>query len=182
MKVTEFNPEVLFTSADITKLRAIDLDFLKEKSLNNQRKRIRLCAHKGIEDKVHEMIIVHGKDAYVRPHKHIGRSESLHVIEGEAFAFMFTEEGEVSEVVHLGDKNSGLVFYYRISSAVFHNLVIVSDFFVFHEAVQGPFDRSKIIFASWAPQDDDYKEKDIFLGKLRNHIDGRRDSHETICF
>lgn len=169
MKMNRFNPEVYFTNEDITKITLEDLEFLKKKSLDNQRKRVRLCAHRDIKDKVHEMIIVHGKDAYVRPHKHSGRSESLHVIDGEACAFIFDDNGRVSEIVHMADKNSGKVFYYRISNDVFHSLIIVTDFFIFHEAVEGPFDKTRTIFAPWSPEEGECKTIDIFTKKLKSH-------------
>ena len=167
MKVTEFNPEVFFTSEDITKITNQDLEFLKKKASSNERKRMRLCAHKNVQDKVHEMLIVHTKDAYVRPHKHIGRAESLHVIEGKAEAIIFDEKGIISEVIHMGDYNSGLTFYYRIANAVYHTLIITTDFFVFHEAVEGPFDNAKNIFAPWSPEEGDYRNIDKFKQSLK---------------
>ncbi len=173
MKVTTINSEVLFTNSDITEVSAEDLEFLKEKSINNERKRIRLCVHKDIDDKVHEMIIVHGKGAYVRPHKHLARSESLHVIEGEAYAIIFDDSGHISQVIHMGDKNSGSPFYYRISCAVYHSLVIVSDFFIFHEAVEGPFDKSKSAFAPFSPADGDKKNIEEFSKKLKRQLNSR---------
>ena len=143
MKVNEFNPEVFFTSEDITKVNHQDLEFLKDKASKNERRRVRLCAHKNMQDKVHEMLIVHSIDAYIRPHKHIGKAESLHVIEGRADAIMFDENGNISEIIHMGNCNSGLIFYYRIARPVYHTLIITTDFFVFHEAVEGPFDKQK---------------------------------------
>lgn len=174
MKIIEFNPEVLLTNDDVAKVTAKDLEFLKTKSLNNERKRIRLCVHRNLKDQVHEMIIVHGKDAYVRPHKHLGRSESLHVIEGEAYAFLFDEDGKVSDIIHMGDKNSGRTFYYRISKAVYHSLIAVSDFFIFHEAVEGPFDKSKTIFAPWSPEDSELDKIKEFTKTLSNKLTTER--------
>lgn len=175
MKIIRLNREVLFTDEDITKVTARDLEFLKNESLSNERKRIRLCAHKDTDDKVQEMIIVHSNGVYVRPHKHLGRSESLHVIEGEAYAFMFDDNGKVLETIHMGDKKSGLAFYYRISKAVFHNLLIISDFFVFHEAVGGPFDKSKTVFAYWAPQENEYGQIEKYSRNLRENLNVKKE-------
>jgi len=171
MKITEFNPEVFFSREDITKVSNQDLEFLKKKASNNERRRVRLCTHKNLQDKVHEMLIIHGKDAYVRPHKHIDKSESLHVIEGKAYAIIFEESGKLSEIIPMGDCNSGLTFYYRIREPVYHSLIITSDFFVFHEAVEGPFDRSKTIFAPWSPGDDNHEKVKAFINSLKSCLE-----------
>ena len=171
MKVKEVNPEVFITCEDITKVNAQDLEFLKRKASSNERRRVRLCAHKDIQDQVHEMLIVHSRDAYVRPHKHINKSESLHVIEGRAYAVIFDEAGGISEVIQMGESGSGLTFYYRIAESVYHMLLITSDFFVFHEAVQGPFDKSKNIFASWSPEEGNSDAVNVFKRNLEKKLD-----------
>ena len=44
------------------------------------RKRIRICAHPSSKNAVHDMLIVHFRDTYVRPHKHLNKDETFHLI------------------------------------------------------------------------------------------------------
>ncbi len=145
--------EVLYCDHDIIVLEKMDLDELKQLAMLNPRKRIRICSHQSPEDLVQEMIIVHTNGTYVRPHKHLGKAESFSILEGETDIILFEEDGAIRQVIRMGTPDSGLPFYYRISSAIFHTLLIRTEFLVFHEVTQGPFDRQHTIFAEWARHD-----------------------------
>ena len=106
MKYNRISNEVLYTDESITKIDQVDIESLKALAAKNSRKRIRLCAHPDMQDNLHEMIIVHARDAYVRPHKHIGKSESFHVIEGLLLVVVFDDEGsKIEEPFHCLDLN-----------------------------------------------------------------------------
>jgi len=166
MRFNKFNEEVFFADDKIVKVGHGDMEFLKQKAKNNERKRVRLCLHKGVEDKLHEMLIIHMKDTYVRPHRHLNKSESLYVIEGEAYAVMFDEAGKIIDIIRMGDYKSGHKFYYKISTPVYHTLLITTDFFVFHETTNGPFNKSETVFAAWAPEENDNENVAKFMGRL----------------
>lgn len=155
MHIIKFNDEVLYTDDPIVAVDRTDIERLKQAALNNSRKRIRLCAHRDISSMLHEMLIVHTKNTYVRPHKHLNKSESFHVIEGMADIVVFDDNGNVTTVVPMGDYASGRKFFYRLSDPCFHALLIISEFFVFHEITKGPFVRTDTVFAPWAPEDGD---------------------------
>jgi cupin fold WbuC family metalloprotein len=150
---SEESEEVLYTSADITALGQGDMDFLKDRAENTARRRCRLCTHPNPSSALHEMLIVHAKGAYVRPHKHIGKAESHHVVEGTANALIFDNFGNVRQTINLGSHGSGKLFYYRMPAGIFHTLVITSEWFIFHETTTGPFDRNKTVFAPWSPDE-----------------------------
>lgn len=152
MDFKEINPEVFYAKSSIAKVDRLAIDFLKEKAAANPRKRARLCLHPDTEDALHEMIIVHARDAYVRPHRHIGKPESFHVIEGQLKVLIFDELGSVIETIEMGDLSSGKTFCYRLSEPLFHTVVPLSDFVVFHEVTKGPFCRQDCLFADWAPE------------------------------
>ena len=130
----------------------------------------RLCSHPNTADLLHEMMIVHGHDAYVRPHMHPGKSESIHVIEGSVDVVLFDELGEVTELIKLGEYHSGERFYYRMNMATYHTLIIRSEILVFHEITNGPFDRSKTVFAPWAPEVIDSKRAAYYIANLEQKI------------
>src|ERR1051326_3060190 len=136
MQVTKLNDEVLIAEEAIVQLTNADIYCLKEASRKNNRQRIRICAHRTTADSVHEMFFVHAKGTYIRPHKHIGKSESMHVLEGIAQVVFFDDDGKIQRVITLGDYASRQSFYYRIADGLFHTLVISSDLFVFHEVTR----------------------------------------------
>jgi cupin fold WbuC family metalloprotein len=148
-----------------------DIDLLKQLSSHNPRKRIRLCAHENPDDRLHEMLIVHERSAYVRPHKHPGKTESTHIIEGLVDVVIFDDEGQIDRIISMGDYASGKTFYYRMAIPVFHTLIIRSEVLVFHETTNGPFNRSDTVFASWAPEDGDVDSVVSFMTDLKAKID-----------
>lgn len=170
MQLTEVNQEVFYAQEDLTCVSAEDIAFLKKKALANDRKRIRLCSHKDVQDTLHEMLIIHMKGAYVRPHKHLNKSESLHVVEGMAEVVIFDEEGAVTDVIPVGEYSSGRKFYYRVSAPRYHTLIVHSDFFVFHETTKGPFQKSDTVFAPWAPQETDREACRAYMDKLAESL------------
>lgn len=155
MNYTKFNEEVYYTKDTITKVTSEVIDFLKQKASDNERRRIRLCTHKDVNDPVHEMLIVHAKNNYVPPHKHLYKSESFHMIEGRLQVVIFHDDGSIREVIQMGDTSSGDIFFYRLSESCFHTVIPLTDWVVFHETTRGPFLREETIYPSWAPDDDD---------------------------
>lgn len=168
-----FNPEVLYSEAAITSVNRSDVDLFKQQSSRNPRKRIRLCTHENPDDRLHEMLIVHERSAYVRPHKHPGKTESTHIIEGLVDVVMFDDDGQITQVISMGDYTSGKMFYFRMATPVFHTLIIRSDVLVFHETTNGPFDRRNTVFASWAPEDSDVNFVSTFVAELDDKVRGR---------
>lgn len=171
MRTKQFNEEVLFADERIVRVDNQDIKFFKEQAGYNERKRMRLCTHKDIADKVHEMLIVHQKDVYIRPHKHLNKTESFHIIEGSVDVIVFDEEGDIIEIIRMGDYLSGCEFYYRISDPYYHTLLIRSDFLVFHETTNGPFKRSDTIFAPWAPDENDKAARTKFIEELGQAVE-----------
>ena len=155
MKIKSFNKEVLFADDPVVRVDAFDIDGLKKKAKLNKRKRIRLCAHKGHEDSIHEMLIVHDKMCYVRPHKHLNKTESFHIIEGLADIVLFGEDGQINNVIPMGDYATGRKFFYRLPQSCYHTLLIRSEVLVFHEITNGPFRPEDTVWALWAPEEKD---------------------------
>jgi len=170
MRVKQQNEEVLYADGRIVMVGRQDIEFLKAKADMNQRKRIRLCAHRTVDDSLHEMLIVHTRDTYVRPHKHVNKTESFHLIEGSAQVVVFDEEGNILEIVQMGDYSSGKQFYYRMAESLYHTLLITSDHLVFHETANGPFIRSDTVFPPWAPDGNDDTARKEFVERLLQSV------------
>ncbi|MEI7635779.1 MAG: WbuC family cupin fold metalloprotein [Syntrophus sp. (in: bacteria)] len=170
MNFKEISEEVLFTTDVVTKIDAADIEFLKCKAMGNSRKRIRVCCHLDIRDTLHEMLIVHAKGAYVRPHEHREKSESFHIIQGELYVVIFRRDGSIAEAIKMNAFSSGEVFYYRLSESFFHTIIPISDYVVFHEVTNGPFKREDMVFAPWAPTESESAEQLKYLHDLETKI------------
>src|SRR2546421_7204901 len=118
--------EVLYAAEGLVTLDAEAVAQLKRDARRNPRRRIRLCAHASVDDRLHEMIIVHERDCYVRPHKHLVKSESFHVIEHEVDVVIFDDTAGVADVIPMGTFASGRSFFYRLAEPMFHTLLIRS--------------------------------------------------------
>jgi cupin fold WbuC family metalloprotein len=116
-------------------------------------RRARICMHADDEAHVQEMLIVLLRDVYIRPHKHPGRPESFHVIEGSVGVTFYEDDGAVRDRMRLTAGSRMLPFYYRMDTAIFHAHVILSEYALFHECTSGPFRRDATVMASWAPGD-----------------------------
>ena len=170
MKATKFNEEVLFTADDVVKVDANDIEELKQKARLNPRRRIRLCVHKDLDDSIHEMVIVHEKSCYIRPHKHINKTESFHIIEGSVVIILFDEDGQINKIIPMGDYASGRKFFYRLPPSHYHTLMIQSDVLVFHEITNGPFRPEDTVWASWAPKETDLDEVSRYMELIASSI------------
>ena len=71
--------------------------------------------------------------------------------------------GEILEVVQMGDLASGLSCYYRQTKPLYHTIIPLTDFVAFTEVTPGPFDPSGTVLADWAPAEGPD-------GKLRAYI------------
>ncbi len=166
--------EVIYAGKGIVTVDRAAIAGLVRDAARNPRRRIRLCTHASVDDAVHEMMIVHERSCYVRPHKHVGKSESFHVIEGDVDVVIFDDAGNVTDVIPMGPYGSGRAFFYRIAQPLFHTLLIRSDVLVFHETTAGPFRREQTLFAPWAPEDADREPVDRFLARLNEIVAARR--------
>lgn len=115
-------------------------------------KRARLCLHRGDDEPVHEMLIVLASAVYIRPHRHWNKPESFHLLEGEASAIFFNDNGDVTQEIRLG-RNADQAFIYRVSHPIFHTQLVWSPHVVFYEVTKGPFFREETEFAAWAPEE-----------------------------
>ncbi len=123
------------------------------------------------------MLIVHMAGAYGRPHKHLGRSESFHVVQGQGDVVIFDDAGVVRRVVSMGDFASGAMFYYRLSVPYYHTLLVHSETLVFLEVTTGPFDRKTTVFAPWSPPESEPAAVRDFLARLAQEVETLKENH-----
>jgi cupin fold WbuC family metalloprotein len=168
MSLTKKSAEVYMADGPISVVDAADVELLRKAVVDSPRGRVRINIHPSAEDQLHEMFIGIRRDSYIRPHKHPGKSEAFHVVHGVVDIVVFNDAGEIAQVVPLangdqgqshgdghGSSRPGRAFYYRMSSAFFHTLVIRSDILVVHEITNGPFEPGGTQFGSFSPEEAD---------------------------
>ena len=125
------------------------LEELKILAQKDPNKRARICLHKDDGEMIQEMIIAFCKDSYIRPHRHIDKSESYHIIEGRIEIIFYNDNGIEIDKVVLGDKIDEHPFLFRISNSAWHTVVPKSDFVIIHEVTKGPFNKNSSEFPDW---------------------------------
>ena len=160
------SPEVYLSKENSLSICSSDIHNLINIAEKLPRNRVRFCLHSSSDETVHEMFIVHPKEAYVRPHKHINKPESMLIIEGEADYVVFDDEGNIKEKISMGDYRSGKSFYQSARAEQFHSLVIHSKWLVFLEVTQGPFNKKDTVFAEWSPKGNENGEIIEFMKKI----------------
>jgi cupin fold WbuC family metalloprotein len=155
MRLNKKSNEVYIADEPIVATTRSEVDLLKQSASASLLKRSRICAHRHGTDSLHEMLIVLERDSYIRPHKHQGKSESFHIIEGVVDVIIFDDAGDVRDVIQMGDYPSGRNFYYRLADPLFHTLAIRSERVAFHETTNGPFRKEDTFFATWSPEEGD---------------------------
>jgi cupin fold WbuC family metalloprotein len=172
------NPEVYYSDAAIVTADDDVIAELKRIAAQNPRLRSRLCTHPDPSSGLHEMLIVHHREAYVRPHKHFGKPESFHVIEGTARVMVFEDDGKIRDVLDMAPYGQGKLCYYRMPDEVFHSILITSEWLVFHETTAGPFDPSRTAFPDWAPDGSDAEAVKSYVATIASLASDHQDRRE----
>ena len=151
------NEEIYQVQPGVVSIRKADMEYLKSEVSQTAGQRIRLYVHQSEDANLHEMFVVCMGSTYVRPNAHIGKDESLHILEGAADIIFFDDKGEIFDVIELSDKLGHKNHFVRVPQEVYHSVAIRSEYLVMHQATSGPFDKKDINWASWAPTYDDHQ-------------------------
>lgn len=149
----EKGPAVYYATEKVVLMDAAAVSLARTAAADAASARARLCAHPNPRAAQHDMLIVAKGGTYIRPHRHIGRTETLTVMGGRAEALLFDDEGRLDRRFTLTTIDDGGIFFYRMPSGRFHSLVVEGEEFIFLETTIGPFDVSTTEQAPWAPVD-----------------------------
>lgn len=152
---------------------------LRSISEDNNGANVRLCLHDSPESTFHDMIILERAGRYYRPHKHLQKGETWHILEGTMAVFVFDTDGSLIEANTISDGE-----IYRLSLDTFHALIPISDIIIYHESKPGPFlGQIDSLYPDWAPDGSDPAETTAFIDKLRQSLPEndapQRDGKET---
>ncbi|HBJ82283.1 MAG TPA: cupin fold metalloprotein, WbuC family [Verrucomicrobiales bacterium] len=166
MRLRQQSNEVLHADETIVRVGRPEVATLQQALARSTRGRSRICAHRGSSNTLHEMIITLGRGSYIRPHRHFGKCESFHIIEGELDVVIFDEDGNVADLVRMGPYASERCFFYRMADPLFHTVLVRTETVIFHETTNGPFVREDTEFAAWAPAENETTAADGYARGL----------------
>lgn len=146
------DPEVYMAQGPIVEIDRADVDALVDGARRSGKRKSRLLLHPHSADSLHEMLIVHCRDEYIRPHRPLKTSKSYHVVRGTMTIVLFEVDGTFRQAIALGDHKRGGAFMARIMGPWFHTLVPTTETVAFIETVPGPWLRTD--YAPWAPPAD----------------------------
>ncbi|MGJ4932446.1 WbuC family cupin fold metalloprotein [Bradyrhizobium sp. HKCCYLS2038] len=176
MSLVQKSPEVFLAEGPIASIGQAEINTLKTAVKASPKRRARINAHPDADDSLHEMIIAIDSRSYIRPHKHLGKSEAFHVVEGEVDIVVFDETGEIARVVELGPPGGARPFYYRMSNPFFHTLIVRSELLIVHEITNGPFRPGTSVFADFAPDDSDTAAAAAYQADLVRRVAALQDT------
>ena len=128
---------------------------------------VRVCLHAGADAAHHDMVILERGGGFFPPHRHPGKAETFHVIEGALGLVNFDEAGEVVEasVIRPGE-------VYRLAVELYHMVIPASDLVVYHESKPGPFlGAADLIWPAWAPAAGDTAGLSALHGRAKALLD-----------
>jgi cupin fold WbuC family metalloprotein len=160
-------PGIFYTDRSFVFLDTTAINFLKQEAATNAMGRARICAHPDADAEQHDMLIVSHRDTYVAPHRHLSKSESFLIIEGQALVLLFSEDGRSVERLPMGSAETTRPFYYRMPARQYHSMAIETEFLVFAESTKGPFRKEDMENAPWAPEPNDFANGRAYIAALR---------------
>lgn len=138
-----------FCKNEITTINKEILNELKNISKKLGKKNVRICLHNNQIEKLHSMVNLINISEYSRPHKHLNKAESYHIIEGRMAFIIFDEVGTVIDKCILEPDGN---FLLRVGANVFHTAIPLTEIVIFHESRLGPFPKEgDSVYPSWAP-------------------------------
>lgn len=167
----KINDEVFVAHNRTVKVTRQDIAYLKRKAKENKGRKCRLLLHQDINDALHEMLIVHAKGQYIRPHKNVHSSKSYYIIEGSLACILFSNEGQVTDHIVMSEVSNNDVVFMRMSESRYHTLLPITDTVVFIETILGPFRGTT--YAPWAPSEGESPKVQAYHENLKRKL------HET---
>lgn len=158
LNTKKLSSEVYVAQDSASKVNRKYLNFLKEQALLSTKNKCRLLLHSNIDERLHEMLIVHAQAQYICPHKNVDSHKSHHIIEGQMAYIIFDDTGNITDHFIMGSAQTDDIFMIRLSDAKYHTMIPLTQTVAYIETILGPFKGAS--YAPWAPS-----EQDIEAGK-----------------
>ena len=143
-----------------------NIEEMKTLSKKNDHSNLRICLHSSPSDDHHDMIILETCGKYYRPHKHNGKGECFHLIEGELGIIIFDTKGKILDfnILYPGE-------IYRIEKEMYLAIYPITSYVIYHENKPGPFlGDNDSIYPDWAPEQNDTVKIEKYYHKIKIYI------------
>lgn len=141
------------------------LDELAARAAAGPRRRAHLNVHADAADVVQRFFVAVDRESYIRPHRHLTKSELAIVVRGAFEVITFDEAGGITGRQSVGAGTPLIGF--EMPRATWHTLIACEDGSVFLEIKEGPYDPATASeFAPWSPPEGDPASQ-AFLRGLR---------------
>jgi cupin fold WbuC family metalloprotein len=139
---------------------------LKRISAERGGSNVRVCLHHGPDSAHHDMVILENVGKYYRPHRHVAKGETFHIIEGRMGLFAFDADGNVTDACALAAGD-----IYRVEEGGYHAVMPLSAPVIYHENKPGPFTgQGDSLFPAWAPDGTNAAEVERYVLELKSHL------------
>ena len=159
MQTKKISPETSYVKAPYATYFNSDLkEYLEQSFMDSPRSRHRLCFHQSPNVEIHDIIITYDASSYIPVNKHIGKSETLCVLQGLIEIFFFNDLGQCYLKQILGSSDSGHPFLTRIPPNTWHGLRVISEEpCVVKETIPGPYSKESLQWADFSPTEEQNK-------------------------
>ena len=138
------------------------LSFL-EKTFKKDKKDVRICLHTSKKDIHHDMVILQQRKNFYKPHKHLKKGETYHIIKGSMACILFNEKGKIMKFCKLTKNN-----IFRTPINKYHTMIPLTKFVIYHESKPGPFLKNRdSIFPKWIKKYDQKKNIALLRQKVK---------------
>ncbi len=161
--------------ADIVRIDRKMVAHLKELARSSDGpQNARISLHGSPDHIHHEMIVLHHRHFYYRPHKHLTKGESCKIIEGALVYYVFNDVGNIADSYVLNAEGEGLI--YRLEEKTWHSSYPISEYAIFLESKPGPYlGEGDSLFPEWAPDGSDEGAGIAYMERLLETISKQRD-------
>lgn len=101
-----------------------EIDALTSVSKKMPLGRSRICIHRNESADIHQMVINLTSRCYIRPAKHLDKSESICLLSGKAGLIFFDNNGVTEKIVNLELESKSGVRLVVIPQGVFHSIFL----------------------------------------------------------
>ena len=157
---------VYSAKGSVISISRADVDFLK--GVATDEKTARVLLHGEPDAALHEMLITHSFEQYIRPHINEQSAKSFLVFEGEMVVVIYEESGAIRDHFRLCAFQSGSPFFIRLNQPVYHTVVALTNQVAFLETVIGPHTETR--YATYAPSPDDVLEARKYVAWLMEEL------------
>ena len=132
------------------------------KDFKTNKKDLRICLHKDIKAKHHDMIILQQKKNFFLPHKHSSKGETYNILYGSMVCILFKNNGNIKKTILLKKKE-----IFRTPINIYHTMFPISNFVIFHESKIGQMlKKGDSLFPKWNKKFSSKKEISKFKNKI----------------